>query len=648
MRSATVSRRRASCSRASWRGLRSEVSSRRGLSAPPPRCGCTPALEAIVALAGLALVHVLPALGAVLAPRLAALAAHPLLAGALRLVLSFVLLLLPSTAMGATLPLLTSALSACERSFGRVLGQPVRGQHARRRARRRHGRGRARPHAGHPHERPRRRACERHGGARGPRACVETRAASPERARRPSRRRPTDQGRLTHRARAWPWLLAAFVAGFALLALEVVWLRVLLLFLNGTSLAFSMVLAIVLSGIALGSLAAARARVLVASAPAYAGLVSFAAAVLGVLGLRLFPHFAAAFLGGGVQGAGHGRRARSAARPRYFVRVRRPVHVPRRRVARAAPLGCGGGRPAPFVQHGRRGARRFFGRVRLAADGRHGEGALRDAALLWPGRRGLLRSGPPSGADSRRGHGDLPRRPRRVSVRVRPDAVRRGFGRQMALVARRPDRRGARGARRHADVHRTPHARHDASLPALHERLLDVQQRLHWPPLHEAVRVLAPGRAPAGAQRAHHRLRPGKHRQGAHRFQRSRDDRRRRRVAGHPRHGARRLPGPARAAARRPQGPGARRGRPLLPSSHRSALRPHHGRAPSASPRRCGEPIQPRILPAPAPPAHARGRGDLLAAHAAHERGQTPSRSSERFATRSRTARFGTAAAATS
>src|SRR5580704_4484261 len=82
-----------------------------------------PALGAIVALAGLALVLVLPALGSVLAPRLAALAAHPLVAGALRLALSFVLLLLPSTAMGATLPLLTSALSVYEPSFGRALGR---------------------------------------------------------------------------------------------------------------------------------------------------------------------------------------------------------------------------------------------------------------------------------------------------------------------------------------------------------------------------------------------------------------------------------------------------------------------------------------------------------------------------------------------
>ncbi len=271
------------------------------------------ALEAIVALAGLALVHVLPALGSVLAPRLTALAAHPVLAGSLRLALSFVLLLLPSTAMGATLPLLTSALSSCDRSFGRVLGRlyaantlgavlgvvtaevvlvPALGIRA---------------------------SALVAAFASGTAALAAFALASRLERQIPSETTdiaPTGDGPAVGMnatenpgpadasGRAWPWLLAAFVAGFALLALEVVWLRVLLLFLNGTSLVFAMVLAIVLSGIALGSLAAARAQVFIASAPAYAGLVSLAAAVLGVLGLRLFPYFAATYLGGGIQGAG--------------------------------------------------------------------------------------------------------------------------------------------------------------------------------------------------------------------------------------------------------------------------------------------------------------------------------------------------------
>ncbi|HWX51701.1 MAG TPA: fused MFS/spermidine synthase, partial [Solirubrobacteraceae bacterium] len=257
------------------------------------------ALEAIVALAGLALVHVLPALGSVLAPRLTALAAYPLLAGALRLVLSFVLLLLPSTAMGATLPLLTSALSAHDRSFGRLLGRlyaantlgAVLGVVAAEVV--------LVPALGI------RTSALVAALASGTAALAALALASRLERQVPPDAAPTTAGpeRADTPGRAWPWLLAAFVAGFALLALEVVWLRVLLLFLNGTSLVFAMVLAIVLSGIALGSLAAAPARVLVASAPAYAGLVSFAAAVLGVIGLRLFPHFAVAYLAGGVQGA---------------------------------------------------------------------------------------------------------------------------------------------------------------------------------------------------------------------------------------------------------------------------------------------------------------------------------------------------------
>jgi spermidine synthase len=213
--------------------------------------------------------------------------------------LSFVLLLLPSTAMGATLPLLTSALSVYEPSFGRALGRlyaantlgAVLGVVAAEVV--------LVPALGI------RTSALVAALASGTAALAGLALASRLEWQVPPDAAPTTAGpeRADTPGRAWPWLLAAFVAGFALLALEVVWLRVLLLFLNGTSLVFAMVLAIVLSGIALGSLAAAPARILVASAPAYAGLVSFAAAVLGVIGLRLFPHFAVAYLAGGVQGA---------------------------------------------------------------------------------------------------------------------------------------------------------------------------------------------------------------------------------------------------------------------------------------------------------------------------------------------------------
>ena len=56
-------------------------------------------------------------------------------------------------------------------------------------------------------------------------------------------------------------LSATFLCGAVLLALEVVWFRLLLLFVGGTSRAFAVMLAVVLAGIALGSLAASTWKV---------------------------------------------------------------------------------------------------------------------------------------------------------------------------------------------------------------------------------------------------------------------------------------------------------------------------------------------------------------------------------------------------
>ena len=47
-----------------------------------------------------------------------------------------------------------------------------------------------------------------------------------------------------------PWLAASFLSGFCLLALEVGWFRLLLLFVMGHSTAFAVMLAVVLTGIA--------------------------------------------------------------------------------------------------------------------------------------------------------------------------------------------------------------------------------------------------------------------------------------------------------------------------------------------------------------------------------------------------------------
>src|SRR5213075_3028262 len=78
--------------------------------------------EALIALTGVGLVYLFPVLGAALAPVFRPLLDQPLMLNPLRLLVAFLLLLVPSTGMGLTLPLLTQALTRDEKSFGRVLG----------------------------------------------------------------------------------------------------------------------------------------------------------------------------------------------------------------------------------------------------------------------------------------------------------------------------------------------------------------------------------------------------------------------------------------------------------------------------------------------------------------------------------------------
>lgn len=68
--------------------------------------------------------------------------------------------------------------------------------------------------------------------------------------------RPADQARAKTRP---AWLLAAFAAGFAGLAAEVLWTRALITELNASTYAFSLILAVFLAGLALGAAAAGRA-----------------------------------------------------------------------------------------------------------------------------------------------------------------------------------------------------------------------------------------------------------------------------------------------------------------------------------------------------------------------------------------------------
>lgn len=80
-------------------------------------------LEVVVGLTGLALVMLLPAGSDWLAPVFRPFLDRPVPLNALRLCLAFALMLVPCTAMGATLPLLVRALRARDASFGSALGR---------------------------------------------------------------------------------------------------------------------------------------------------------------------------------------------------------------------------------------------------------------------------------------------------------------------------------------------------------------------------------------------------------------------------------------------------------------------------------------------------------------------------------------------
>ncbi|MFQ5846679.1 MAG: spermidine synthase [Candidatus Methylomirabilales bacterium] len=211
-------------------------------------------LELLIGVLGLGLALLFPLLNALLAPVFRYLTAWPWALNSVRLGLAFLLMLLPAAAMGATLPLLVRELCARQRGFGDSLGLlyglntlgAMAGALA--------GelvlieqvgvRGTAAVAAildlsvalvvlrG-----------TRHWGAAG-------RSADPGPAVAAEPRPLT--------RRALRLLLAAFLAGGLLLALEVVWFRTLRLHIFGTSVVFAVMLAVVLAGIGIGGFLASR------------------------------------------------------------------------------------------------------------------------------------------------------------------------------------------------------------------------------------------------------------------------------------------------------------------------------------------------------------------------------------------------------
>ncbi|HEY2101968.1 MAG TPA: hypothetical protein VGH08_01830 [Chthoniobacterales bacterium] len=205
------------------------------------------ALEVVVAFLGCSLVFGLPLLGEWMRPVFQALWGHQEFLNFLRFSVSFLILLVPTTAMGLTLPVLAEDPLLKDQDFGRTIGTlygfntlgAVAGALA--------------------GETFLIRAC----GLLGTgliAGCVSCAAAAI--AWLCSRAKPAAVGPTRKRLQLslsnrlpWSLLCVSMGAGAILLALEVIWFRFLRLYVASTAIAFCVMLAVVLAGIGLGSVA---------------------------------------------------------------------------------------------------------------------------------------------------------------------------------------------------------------------------------------------------------------------------------------------------------------------------------------------------------------------------------------------------------
>ncbi len=236
-------------------------------------------LELAIGIVGFGLVVALPSLTALLADVLRPLLGATWALNSLRLAFAFGLLLIPSTAMGATLPVMVSALYRQDPRFGSVLGRlygwntlgavvgALAGDFFLVEALGIRGTGIV---------------------AAGICVTIATLAFALSKRMDEKPAEPEEQAprpRLTANAR---WLLvAAGLSGFALLGLEVVWFRFLLHFMFGSSETFAILLATVLAGIGAGGLAGgyvtSRSDDAVRFLPAIAALTGFVCIALYML-----------------------------------------------------------------------------------------------------------------------------------------------------------------------------------------------------------------------------------------------------------------------------------------------------------------------------------------------------------------------------
>jgi predicted membrane-bound spermidine synthase len=232
-------------------------------------------VETLAAASGALLVAAFPYLPALFRPLFMPLADDVAAINAARLAIAFGLMLIPATALGATLPLLAKPLEALTGSYGFALG-------------RLYGINTLGAVAGAL-------AAElvlipslglRGSGFAGA-AC--NLAAAFIASRLPDFPGAATSSLPTERRARGRVLAAALLAGGALLALEVVGFRFLLLFIDGTSLIFAVMLAVVLAGIGVGGLAAARVSRRSALSTGMARAAAAASAVVLVGGYAAYP-----------------------------------------------------------------------------------------------------------------------------------------------------------------------------------------------------------------------------------------------------------------------------------------------------------------------------------------------------------------------
>lgn len=205
-------------------------------------------LELAIGIGSLLVVLALPRLSAALGPLFAAVADSPWALNTLRMASAFTLLVLPTTAMGATLPLLTEALSRTNPSFGATVGKlygwntlgAMLGAIATEAVLVRF--------FGIASTGMIAMLLNLAAGAMALRLAGEPVAA----------RADTAPGSAPFSPRAYRYLVVALLSGAIMLALEVVWFRFLLLTYTGTGLTFAVMLTVVLAGIGLGGLLAGK------------------------------------------------------------------------------------------------------------------------------------------------------------------------------------------------------------------------------------------------------------------------------------------------------------------------------------------------------------------------------------------------------